>query len=207
MSAGEGSITEWFEGLKAGNREGVAPLWNRYFQRMIRLARVTLRNGEHGLGAADEEDAALSAFQSFCLGAEQGRFAHLNGRDELWRLLTIITVRKARGQTRRQRRIKRGGGMVVRESDMKGGNGEGLDGVASPQFGPEVAVLAGEELERLLKLLADETLERVAIWRMEGLTCEEIACRLGCARRTVARQLDLIRKLWTAAFDEEVDSA
>ena len=43
-----------------------------------------------------------------------------------------------------------------------------------------------------------KALRQVALWRMEGYTSDEIAERLGCARRTVARRLDLIRKLWTA---------
>ena len=33
---------------------------------------------------ADEEDVALSAFDSFCRGAEQGRFPRLDDRDDLW---------------------------------------------------------------------------------------------------------------------------
>ena len=33
---------------------------------------------------------------------------------------------------------------------------------------------------------------------MEGYTCDEIAMQLGCARRTVARRLDVIRKTWLA---------
>ena len=39
----------------------------------------------------------------------------------------------------------------------------------------------------------DETLRKVAVWRMEGHTEDAIAARLGCARRTVVRQLALIR--------------
>jgi hypothetical protein len=46
-------------------------------------------------GVADEEDVALSAFNSFCLGAEQGHFAQLFDRDNLWRGLVTITARKA----------------------------------------------------------------------------------------------------------------
>ena len=37
---------------------------------------------------------------------------------------------------------------------------------------------------------------------MEGYNNDEIADQLGCARRTVARRLDLIRKTWLAT--EEV---
>jgi hypothetical protein len=44
---------------------------------------------------ADEEDVALSAFDSFCAGAERGRFPDLKDRDNLWALLVTITARKA----------------------------------------------------------------------------------------------------------------
>jgi DNA-binding CsgD family transcriptional regulator len=37
---------------------------------------------------------------------------------------------------------------------------------------------------------------------MEGYTNDEIAERLGCARRTVARRLELIRKIWLASSPE-----
>jgi hypothetical protein len=37
--------------------------------------------------AADEEDVALSAFNSFCLRAEEGRFLRLDDSDDLWQVL------------------------------------------------------------------------------------------------------------------------
>jgi DNA-directed RNA polymerase specialized sigma24 family protein len=39
-------------------------------------------------------------------------------------------------------------------------------------------------------------LERIAMWKLDGLTNSEIAERLGCVTRTVERRLDLIRKVW-----------
>jgi DNA-directed RNA polymerase specialized sigma24 family protein len=53
-----------------------------------------------------------------------------------------------------------------------------------------------EEYRRLLEALGDETLCRVAVWRMEGYTNDEIAARLGCSRRSVANRLELIREIW-----------
>ena len=44
----------------------------------------------------------------------------------------------------------------------------------------------------------DDALRQVALWKMDGYTVDEIAGRLGCARRTVARRLDLIRRTWLA---------
>ena len=51
---------------------------------------------------------------------------------------------------------------------------------------------------RLFEVLRDEDLRRIAVWKLEGHTVDEIAAELGCARRTVARRLELIRTLWRA---------
>ena len=63
---------------------------------------------------------------------------------------------------------------------------------------PEFAAQVAEEYERLLELLAEESLRPVAVWKMEGLTADEIADRLACSRRTVARKLEAIRVIWSA---------
>ncbi len=92
MSNGE-SVTRWLHGVKAGDSADIARLWDRYFQRLVRLAGAKLPG--HCRRAFDEEDVALSAFQSFCDRAGRGQFPQLSGRDDLWRLLATLTVRKA----------------------------------------------------------------------------------------------------------------
>jgi DNA-directed RNA polymerase specialized sigma24 family protein len=47
--------------------------------------------------------------------------------------------------------------------------------------------------------LGNDSLRQVALWKMDGYTVDEIADRMGCARRTIARRLDLIRKTWLGA--------
>ena len=47
-------------------------------------------------------------------------------------------------------------------------------------------------------LLADDTLRSVAVWKMEGFTADEIAERLDCSRRSVARKLETIRITWNS---------
>jgi hypothetical protein len=66
-----GSITHWLEQLRAGNRDAVKPLLERYFPRLVGLARKK-RQGAR-LAAADAEDVAQSAFHSFCQGVARGR--------------------------------------------------------------------------------------------------------------------------------------
>ena len=196
----QGSVTQWIGNLKAGDDAAAQPLWERYFARLVRLARAKLRTTRHGAGVEDEEDAALSAFNSFCDGAAKGRFPLLSDRDDLWRLLVVITARKAYAQVQRGTRQKRGGGRVIGEGAISLGPGDdmaGFDFIAGPEPTPEFAAMVAEEYRRLLDSLEDSSLRQVALDRMEGYTNDEIAERLGCARRTVARRLDLIRKIWS----------
>jgi len=200
---GNGSISGWIDDLKAGDEAAVQPLWERYYARLVRLARAKLRASRRAAAAEDEEDAALSAFNSFCAGAARGRFPRLADRDDLWRLLVVITSRKAGAQVARQGRRKRGGGRVFEATDLAaaGGDGDGPDflgSVVSGEPSPDFAAAAAEECRRLLGLLDTDELRRVAVDRMEGYSNDEIAERLGCARRTVARRLDLIRQTWEA---------
>src|SRR5262245_51966189 len=88
-----GSVTGWLGDLQAGSPEAAQQLWQRYYGRLVGLARLKLRGAARRL--ADEEDIALSAFDSFCRGAEQGRFPRLDDRDNLWHLLVTLTSRKA----------------------------------------------------------------------------------------------------------------
>lgn len=203
----EGSITLWLRGLQAGDHAAAQPLWERYFDRLVRLARARLKTLRCS-AVADEEDAALSAFESFCQGVDRGRFPHLADRDDLWRLLVVITARKLLAQSRREQRQKRGGGLVVSESDLPpfGSQEESklLDHVIGPEPTPEFAAIVAEGYCDLIARLGDETLKKVAIDRMEGYTNDEIADRLGCARRTVARRLELIRATWIE-FSQDPD--
>jgi DNA-directed RNA polymerase specialized sigma24 family protein len=200
---GLGSITLWLRDLQAGDRAAAQPLWERYFNRLVRLARGRLRLKGGTSAAADEEDAALSAFESFCEGVDRGRFPDLGDRDDLWRLLVVITARKLLAQVRRDQRQKRGGGLVMAETDLPpaGSSAEArlLDQIIGPEPTPEFAAILAEDYCRLIDVLGDDSLRRVAVWRMEGYTNDEIASRLGCARRTVVRRLELIRATWLAA--------
>jgi RNA polymerase sigma factor (sigma-70 family) len=192
-----GSVTHWIGELKAGRGAAAEQLWERYFERLVRLAAAKLR---HRSGAEeDEEDAALSAFRSFCAGAARGRFPQLGDRDDLWRLLVVITLRKAQAQARRRRRLKRGGaGLVPAPGREEDDDRDLLERAVGREPTPELAAQVAEEFRRLLDVLDDDELRRIALWRMEGYTGDEIAERLGCARRTVARRLELIRKEWLA---------
>jgi DNA-directed RNA polymerase specialized sigma24 family protein len=192
MSA-EGSVSDWIGRLQAGDRGATEPLWERYFQRLVRLARAKLQGAPRR--AADEEDVALSAFHSFCRAAEQGRFQRLLDRDSLWRLLVVLTSRKASHLVRRERQQKRrppAGDLVANLDPPE------LEALLGSEPTPDFAAQLAEECQRLLDSLGSTELAQVALWKMEGYGNEEIAARLGCVPRTIERKLRLIRSLWAA---------
>jgi DNA-directed RNA polymerase specialized sigma24 family protein len=188
-----GSVTGWIVGLKAGEREVVQKLWERYFARLVRLARTRLRDAPRRF--ADEEDVALSAFDSFCRGAEGGRFPLLSDRENLWPLLVLITRRKACDLLDHERRARRGGGKVLGEADLAAGD-RGIEQVIGRDPTPEFAAQVAEQWQRLQRQLADEQLRTIALLKLENYSEKEIAAKVGCAVRTVRRRVQLIRALW-----------
>jgi len=182
-----GSVTHWVRLLQAGDHAAAQPLWERYFQQLVGLARARLQGTPRR--AADEEDVALSAFDSFCRAAERDRFPQLADREDLWRLLVVITARKALLMAKHERRQKRGGAKVFDEAAL----GQFMDREPTP----DIAVQVAEECGRLLESLGDGGLHSIALWKMEGFTTEEMAARLQCAPRTVERKLRRIRTIWT----------
>ena len=195
----DGSVTRWIGDLNAGGDSAAQHLWERYFHRLVQLARARLHSARRAGTIEDEEDAALSAFDSFCRGAANGRFPQLASRDDLWRLLVVITVRKVLCQLERRGAQKRGGGRLAGESALIGGDaadGGGLDRIAGHEPSPELAALVVDEYRRLRDGLRSEALRQVLDLRLEGYTREEIAERLGCAERAEKRKLDVIREAW-----------
>jgi DNA-directed RNA polymerase specialized sigma24 family protein len=198
----DGSVTRWIGDLKSGGAAAAQHLWERYFHRLVHLARARLRAAPRAGAIADEEDAALSAFDSFCRGAAEGQFPELADRDGLWRLLVVITLRKVIGQVRRQGAERRGGGRLAEEPARIGGDaaeGGWLDRISGDEPTPEVAAMVIDEYRRLRDSLSTEVLRQVLDLRLQGYTREEIARRLGCAERTVKRKLEVIREAWLEA--------
>jgi DNA-directed RNA polymerase specialized sigma24 family protein len=188
----EGSVSGWLGQLQAGAPEAAEQLWQRYFVRLVELARLKL----HGMArrVADEEDVALSVFDRFCRGVEEGRFPNLEDRHNLWRLLVVLTAHKVSNLRRAQKRQKRGGrteGQTAPNCDDSE-----LDQVIGREPSPEFAAEVADACESLLAALGSDMLRSIAQAKMEGFTTEEIANNLHYCQRTVERKLNLIRTIW-----------
>jgi DNA-directed RNA polymerase specialized sigma24 family protein len=175
-------ITQWIQQIKDGDQAAVQKLLEHYFQKLVRLARKKL----HMLPQLADygEDVALSAFKSLVLGAQRQQFARLQDREDLWRLLVVLTFRKAIDLLRKESRHQQA---ALNVADF-----------ISQEPTPEMALQMADECRRLLDKLGNPELRSIALWKMEGYSNDEIAGKLNCVPRTVERRLRLIRQIWEA---------
>jgi DNA-directed RNA polymerase specialized sigma24 family protein len=194
-----GSVTLWLHKLKVGDRdEAASRLWAAYFRRLVGLARSHLRSRPRA--CADEEDVALSAFDSFVRAAEQGRFPRLDDRDDLWQVLLVVTSRKAADLIQSENRLKRGGGRVVPMSAVAGDESDGSGpAVEASDPDPAEATAMAEGFDHMLRVLGDDLLRQIAVWKLEGHSNAEIAGKIGKSDATVERKLKVIREVWESA--------
>jgi len=165
-------------GIQGGDESAVRRIWEDYFDRLVGLARVRLRNTPRSV--ADEEDVAIHAMNAFVIGARRNRFSTVTNRRDLWRMLVQITVRTASNQRDMILAQKRGKGLVRGETEL----------------GPESSQASEDRSDELLDELEDDGLKLIARRKAEGYTNAEIAADLNCAERTIDRRLAKIRNLW-----------
>jgi DNA-directed RNA polymerase specialized sigma24 family protein len=185
-----GAMKKLAEGQSQSREEAARVIWEYSYVRLVKMARSMLRNAPRG--AQDEEDIALSSLKSFCIAAGAGRFPELTSRDNLWRILHTITVRKANA-VKANARSKRRDASRIAEVDV--------DQLADSEPTPELAASLVDERAAMIQCLRDETLRKVAELHLDGFNGLEIASKLGVSDRTVQRKLELIRKAWEREFD------
>jgi RNA polymerase sigma factor (sigma-70 family) len=193
------SVTLWISQLKQGDQSAAQRLWERYVEQLLRLARKKL--GRTSRRVVDDDDVANAAFAGCIRGIAVGRFPRMNDRNDLWQVLVMLTERKSADHRRRALAAKRGGGAVrgdsvfagiAQEASSLGGFSQVVDSAPTPAF----AAQAGEELQRLLKLLENDTLRQLALAKMEGYSNQEIARKLDMSISSIERKLRLIRQTW-----------
>jgi len=197
------SITIWLDRLATGDPDAVQPLWEKYFAQLVDLAKTRMRDLPRR--ASDEEDVALSAFHAFCQAVTNKRIPQLKDREDLWRTLVLITVGKAIDERRRHLSQKRGGGRVMSAGTARHDE-ETLaefEALLSREPDPALAAQLGDDLQVLLTRLPDAELQQIAVLKLEGFTNEEIAERIGCSLRSVARRLVVIRRTWDEVGTEQ----
>jgi DNA-directed RNA polymerase specialized sigma24 family protein len=183
-------ITQLIGGLKHADEEAVAGVWNLYFGKLVRIARRKLNGAPCRI--VDEEDVALNAFNSFCGRAVRGEFRKLEDRNDLWRLLVMITQRKAAAAVRDASRQKR---------PNRHRNEIPIEEIAATDPSPETLVSLGEQQQRLMALLPNDACRRIVQLKLDGHIDDGVAAKLDVTDRTVRRKLNLVRAVWRVELE------
>jgi DNA-directed RNA polymerase specialized sigma24 family protein len=202
MNDPTGSVSTCLELLKQGDEAAAARLFERFFRRLVGLARAKLTPLRRQ-AAADHEDVALSAFHDFCQAVRTDRYLDLHGRQDLWSVLAAFVANKAKTLLDRETAQKRGGA-VRGESGFEpaageSGVGAGLDGFASREADPTLTAEVAELLDRFQARL-DAKQRELAALTLESYSSEEIGTLVGMPASTVRRKLTVIRALLAETF-------
>lgn len=128
-----------------------------------------------------------SVFRTFFRRTAQGEF-RIDSAAQLWQLLVKITVLKARAQGRHHT-------VGVRDigREEPGAVPDAVLELVPREPGPEEAVILVDQIEVLLRGLPPFYCQVLEL-RLQGHSTDEIARRLGVARRTVYRALGLLQQ-------------
>ena len=138
--ANTSNVSHWIDQIKQGDSLAADRIWQHYFDRLVRAVRQRLRGENRAV--SDEEDVALSVFESFYAAAEDGRFPSLADRDGLWRLLLRMAARKVIDKRRHDRRQRRGG----QPQRLIGGDDQAVIDVIGNEPSPEMVLMMQESL-------------------------------------------------------------
>jgi RNA polymerase sigma factor (sigma-70 family) len=202
----QGSVERLIGRLRDGDDRALGPLWERYFEKLVKVARGRLPLGSPARVEGGSMDAAVNALQSFQSRLRKGEYGWVTSRGDLWKLLVTMTRNKAIKQARRagaeKRHPKEG---IVRESEMTSPEGQrySLAELVTEEPTPEMAIELAERIERIHGALHDPELSRVFQLRLEGYSRDEISEAIDRAVRSVSRKLEIVRQAVEKEFCDD----
>jgi RNA polymerase sigma-70 factor (ECF subfamily) len=178
----EDSFAALMRGLRRGEPDAAAEVLRRFAGRLIALARARLDGRLRQ--KVDPEDMLQSVCRTFFRRHAEGQLA-FGGWDDLWGLLTVITLRKCgRWREHFQTEGRDAGREVPADSGLA---------LLDREPDPAEAVQLTDEVEALLRGLTERDRAVVAL-RLEGCTPAETARQLGVPECTVFRVLDRVKR-------------
>jgi RNA polymerase sigma-70 factor (ECF subfamily) len=182
--------------FRVRDETAAAELCQRFTNRLIALARSHLDSWVRR--KVDPEDVVQSVYRSFFTRLDAGQFDFASW-NELWGLLTVITVRKC---VNRAEHFRTQGRDAAREVNAE------LDSrcqPVDPEPTPEEALLLTETVEQVMRGLDADDREIVAL-SLQGYTVREISDQVGRAERTVRWVRQGVRKRLEKMHDESVQA-
>jgi RNA polymerase sigma-70 factor (ECF subfamily) len=174
--------------LNAGDDDAACRVFHRFAQRLLALARSRLDDALRR--KEDPEDVLQSVFRSFFTRWQEGEF-DVSSWDSVWRVLTLLTVRKCADRAEyfhaQCRDLDREAG-----HGAAGQSGQSWAGPAADPTPSEAAIMT-EMLEQLMAGLEARDLDIVTL-QLQGYTIPEISTRVHRSERTVSRVQERVRK-------------
>lgn len=179
----------------------VDELWAEFYPRLKQVVASRVRSINRSV--ASESEVALSAFQSLVNLANTGRMA--TNRDELWKLVCTIAIRKANDARKNLRSQKRGGNVaVIGQADSEVHEGANvIDIVKDSNAAPEASVEVSDFFNHMLNQLPDDRHRDIVLLKLQGAPVALIAECLNTTTRTVQRMLKKIEEQWQTALQEQ----
>lgn len=175
------------ERLHSGDDAAAREVFDRFAVRLVALARRQFNR--RLVCRVDPEDLVQSAFKSFFLRQREGMLQPADW-DELWSVLTLITVRKCVDRVGYLRAKKRD---VFREAQAHEGQEMPWQFALDREPRPDEAAALAETVDNLLQ--ATDSVDRPILeLSLQGYTAAEIGLRLGRALRSVQRVREQVRK-------------
>src|SRR5262249_15706235 len=140
-----------------------------------------------------------SVFKSFFVRFEHGEF-DVQDWNDLWSLLTVLTVRKC---SRAARHFHRESRTVEREMTHSPAPDDG--GIEWPALSreptPDEAAILTETVEQLMRQL-DQQQQHILTLTLQGAGITEVSAELGCTERKVYRVLKFAREWLEGEFQK-----
>jgi RNA polymerase sigma-70 factor (ECF subfamily) len=188
VSAPNDFFAEWLARLRARDNAAAREVFQRFTGRLVALARRQFHAAlKHKV---DPEDVVQSAFKSFFHSLDQGKL-EIGNWDDLWGLLTLITMRKCADRIVYYRAECRDA--AREESAPPAGEGASPwpDTPGREPTPSEVAVLS-ETVEHLLAGLNEDERPIIEL-SLQGYTTQEISQKLDRPERSVRRLRERVR--------------
>jgi RNA polymerase sigma-70 factor (ECF subfamily) len=196
--AAENDFDRFMDRLRRGDEDAAAEVFSRYAQRLIALARCQLDSWIRT--RVEPEDVVQSVFRSFFSRVKAEQF-QLGDWDNLWTVLTLITVRKCANRSEFWRAAKRDlqrETNSLRQEDL-------LDDILAREPTPVEAAMLSETLEQLLNNVSARD-QLILAAHLQGHDIPTISEQAGVTERTVRRTLERIRQTLLRLQDDTEQS-
>jgi RNA polymerase sigma-70 factor (ECF subfamily) len=172
--------------LRRGDEDAAAEVFYRFAQRLIALARSQLDSWIRT--RVEPEDVIQSVFRSFFTRLKAEQF-ELGDWDNLWTVLTLITVRKCVNRSAFWRAAKRD---LQRQTNSIGQE-ERLEHILAREPSPLQAAILSETLELFMKTVPARD-QLILAAHLQGHDITTISTVAGVTERTVRRTLERMRR-------------